>query len=66
MITTPLHHRQMRYRFRRHFVGVIGFHSIFPYPGMAKPYEFRASDFTPQAKERIAHETAEARELGTS
>jgi transposase len=33
---------------------------------MAKPYAFRASDFTPQAKERITHEIAETRELGTS
>jgi transposase len=33
---------------------------------MAKPYAFRVSDFTPQAKERIAHEIAETRELGTS
>jgi hypothetical protein len=31
--------------------GVIGFHSISPYPAMANPYALRASDFSPQAKE---------------
>jgi hypothetical protein len=31
---------------------------------MAKPDAFRESDFNPQAKERITHEIAEARELG--
>jgi hypothetical protein len=32
---------------------------------MTKPYVFQASEFTSQTKQRIAHEIAEARELGT-
>jgi hypothetical protein len=43
-----------------------GWSASIQYPGMAKPYAFRASYFTAQAKERISHEIAEARELGTS
>jgi hypothetical protein len=32
------------------------FHFSAPFPAMAKPRPFRASDFTPRAKERIAAE----------
>jgi hypothetical protein len=42
------------------------FHFSTPFPAMAKPRPFRASDFTVRAKERIAAETRAAHDLGSS
>jgi hypothetical protein len=44
----------------------LNFHFSAPFPAMAKPHAFWASDFTARAKERIAAEMRVAHDLGSS